>query len=226
MVDENRKYWNQQFKILQDKWPKPDDFDGCIRICLNLHAMVHTQEVNHFGTVSFEDELWTKLSEEEFRRIHKDEAIAWKLWHSARIEDITMNVLIAGESQLFNTDRWQKRLKIDFIDTGNAMNEAELEALCKTIDKQALWEYRLAVGTNTQRIIKSLEPQDLKGKVDPAGLQKLFNEGAVAAGAKWLVDYWGKKTVAGLLLMPATRHNLVHLNESMRLLGKKRLKEL
>ena len=30
------------------------------------------------------------------------------------------------------------------------------------------------------------------------------------------MDYWGGKTFAGQLLMPATRHNFVHLNKAMR----------
>ena len=42
-------------------------------------------------------------------------------------------------------------------------------------------------------------------------------EGAVAKEARDLIDYWGKRRIAGLLLMPATRHNLVHLNEALRL---------
>jgi hypothetical protein len=39
----------------------------------------------------------------------------------------------------------------------------------------------------------------------------------VAEGAGYLLDYWGKQKVAGLLLMPATRHLMVHLNEAVRL---------
>ena len=34
---------------------------------------------------------------------------------------------------------------------------------------------------------------------------------------KRLVEYWGTRTLAGLILMPATRHPLVHLNEAMRI---------
>ena len=44
-----------------------------------------------------------------------------------------------------------------------------------------------------------------------------MTEGAVVEEARDLIDYWGKRTIAGLLLMPATRHNLVHLNEALRL---------
>jgi hypothetical protein len=36
------------------------------------------------------------------------------------------------------------------------------------------------------------------------------------------VDYWSKKTIAGLLLMPPTRHCILHLNEAMRIKEKLR----
>jgi hypothetical protein len=42
-------------------------------------------------------------------------------------------------------------------------------------------------------------------------------DGSLVPGAQGIYDYWKKKTYAGLLLMPATRHILVHINESMRL---------
>jgi hypothetical protein len=31
------------------------------------------------------------------------------------------------------------------------------------------------------------------------------------------VDYWSRRTVAGLLLMPPTRHCFLHLNEALRI---------
>jgi len=40
---------------------------------------------------------------------------------------------------------------------------------------------------------------------------------AVGAAADWLVACWGGLTLAGLLLMPPTRHNFVHLNEAVRI---------
>ena len=47
-----------------------------------------------------------------------------------------------------------------------------------------------------------------------------WDEGAVVEGARGLLDYWGGLTIAGLLLMPPTRHNFVHLNEAWMLKGK------
>jgi hypothetical protein len=40
-------------------------------------------------------------------------------------------------------------------------------------------------------------------------------EGAVVEAAQSITNYWSKRNVAGLLLMPATRHNLIHLNEAL-----------
>lgn len=221
MADKNRQYWNQQFKILQDTWPKPADFEKCIGICLVLHAMVHTTEVSNSGLWSFEDELWDKMSEKAFRKSYKDnQSIAWKLWHTGRIEDITMNILIADEQQVFNTGNWFDKLKISIRDTGNAMKGEAIEVFSKSIDIKELREYRLAVGKKTKRIIEKLIPEDLKQKIDSSRLKRIMDEGAVVEEAGGLIDYWGKKTYSGLLLMPATRHNLVHLNESMRLVNK------
>lgn len=221
MVDPNRQHWNRQFKVLQDTWPKPTNFEACIQICMDVHAMVHTEAMSDDGLWSFEDELWEGITEEAFRRVYKeDQSIAWKMWHATRIEDIAMNILIAGEQQIMYSGNWLKKMRIGVRDTGNSMNGEEIQKLSQMIDMQALKEYRLSVGMKTRDIIKSLKAEDLKQKIEPSRLQRILDEGAVAEEAKWLIDYWGKKTFAGLLLMPATRHNLVHLNESIRLLAK------
>jgi hypothetical protein len=218
MADRNRQYWNQQFKILQDTWPKPADFKKCRDICLTVHAMVHSRAVAAEGPCSFEDELWAAVSEEALRKYHPDDqTIAWKMWHTARIEDMTMNGLIAGRPQVYDEGGWHGKLAVAARDTGNAMNEAEITELSRSINMEALREYRNEVGRRTREIILSLAPQDLKVRVEPARLAGLLEKGDIVPQASGLADYWGKKTYAGLLLMPATRHILVHLNESMRL---------
>jgi len=44
----------------------------------------------------------------------------------------------------------------------------------------------------------------------------------VVEAARGIVEYWGRRTLAELLLALPTRHNLVHLNESLRLKQKRR----
>jgi hypothetical protein len=77
--------------------------------------------------------------------------------------------------------------------------------------------YRIAVGRRTEKIVRQLTPDELKQKVDPVRLQQVKDEGAVVAAASVITDYWGGRTIAGLLLMPPTRHSFLHLNEALRI---------
>lgn len=222
MADANRQYWNQQFKILQNTWPKPNHFEKCIEICLMLHGMVHEKTLEQECPVSFEDEMWAALDNDYFRKVHhENQSIVWKIWHSSRIEDMTMNVLVAGQEQVFDRNDWYSKMKVKAKDTGNAMNEEEIDEMSKTVDIKVLRDYRNEVAKQTRKVIKALLPQDLKRKVDPARLKQLLEDGSIAEKAAGVADYWGSKTFSGLLLMPATRHLLVHINESMRLIEKK-----
>jgi hypothetical protein len=82
-----------------------------------------------------------------------------------------------------------------------------------------LIKYRTEVGKKSQQIIKSLTYTSLKQKIKPSGLKAIIDQGAVldVDGANWLIDFWAKKNIAGILLMPATRHNMVHINQSKRI---------
>ena len=195
-----------------------------MQVCLEQHAMVHAAAMSQINAVTIEDELWADLGENTFRLMptRQDETIAWSLWHITRIEDITMNILVAGGRQVLNTEPWLEKLQISVCDTGNAMTDGEMIAFSNQIDMQELRKYRIAVGRKTRQIIQGLQPADLKRKMAPDRLRRVFNEGAVldVEDANWLVDFWGRKNVAGILLMPVTRHLLVHLNEALRLKGK------
>jgi len=218
-MDNKRALWNSQQKLLRDIILKPDRFDEAIKLCLDQHSMVHSSEMSQISAVTFEDELWEGLDELSFRTMPtvKDETVAWSLWHLTRIEDITMNILVADETQIINTDNWIERMNVNVLDTGNAMTDEEIIDLSSNIDMQELRNYRIAVGRKTRDIIQQFKPADLKRKMEPKRLQRILDEGAVlnVDGAKWLIDFWGRKNVAGILLMPVTRHNLVHINESM-----------
>ena len=65
------------------------------------------------------------------------------------------------------------------------------------------------------------EMDDLTAKVDPVRIQHVLDVGAIRPDSTYITDYWGKRDIRGLLLMPATRHNIVHLNEAARLKKKR-----
>lgn len=227
-MDEKRTLWNSRQKLLREMLSKTSKFDEAIELCLEQHAMVHTSEMSGIKDITFEDELWEGLDEATFRMMtnKKERTIAYGLWHCTRIEDIAMNILVADEEQVINKDSWLQRVNSKIQDTGNAMNGEEILKFSQSINLDELRNYRIAVGRKTRDIIQSLKSEDLKRKVKSEGLQRILDEGAVldVEGANWLIGFWGKKNVAGTLLMQATRHHFVHINESMR--AKKKNKSL
>ena len=211
--------WNEKIKKLRDIILKQDRFEESIELCLELHSMVHTSEMSGINIKTFEDELWEGLDEKTFKTGVKDEGrtIAYNLWHISRIEDITMNILVSGAEQVFNTENWKERINSSIVDTGNALSETEIMEFSKNINMQELRNYRIEVGRRTKEIIKTLKPSEMKRKFERDSLDVILDEGAVAKvdGAKWLIDFWGRKNVAGILLMPVTRHQVVHINEAL-----------
>jgi hypothetical protein len=223
-MDSNHKFWNEQQQVLQRYLADADHHAEAIALAMRQHAMVHTASMSRSGLWSFEDEIWDGLDDDSVRRIpaHGEHSIAWVFWHLTRVEDVTMNLLVAGAPQVIREYRWLERMKAPIVHTGNAMSVEAITELSAAIHVDALRDYRLAVGERTQEIIYHLEPVSLKQKVSADRLQRIYDEEAVLAAAHEIVDYWGKRTVAGLLLMPATRHHIVHLNEAARIKSKLR----
>jgi hypothetical protein len=216
-MDPNRKLWNSGHQKLRLAL-KSNDHKKVIEQFLIQHAMVHSRKVSGMDVWSFEDELWQGLTEEAFRAIlpKGEHSIAWILFHIARIEDIAMNLLIAGAPQLYPKDNWAKKLKSTIPHSANKMDDDDVARLSAALDMKVLRDYRIAVGKRTRAIVKKIPAEEFDKKVNPFRLQKVLAEGAVIPEAMEVVNYWGSRTIAGLLLMPATRHNLLHLNEALR----------
>lgn len=217
------KCWNERQRKFRRVLLGFEDHERAIVLFLRQHGMLHTGEVSGDGSYSFAGEILGGMTAEHLRRIpaREDHSVAWCFWHMARIEDVTMNVLLAGQPQILLADDWLARLDVATRDTGNASSAADVAGLSAAIDLDALLAYRTAVGCSTRENVKALGPEELKKKVDPRRLQQLRDEGAVVEEASELLDYWGRKTLAELLLMPPTRHNMVHLNEAKRIKKRK-----
>lgn len=222
-MDLNRKHWNENHQVLTRLLAK-SDLDAAIELFLKQHAMVHSAKVSKSELWSLEDELLNDMTDKEVRQIplRGEHSIAWILFHLSRIEDIAMNMLVAGTTQLFTRDDWANRMNVSILHSANKMNDLSISELSANIDLQALREYRIAVARRTRQIVKKLEATDFKQKVDPCRIENVLKEGAVTPEAMEIVNYWSKKTIAGLLLMPPTRHCILHLNEAMRIKEKTR----
>jgi hypothetical protein len=218
-MDLNRKHWNDQQRELQQALRHLSDRQKVIDLFLDHHAMVHSASIAETGLWSLEGEVLDGLEEAKFRCIpaKEEHSIAWILWHLARIEDVAMNMLVAGSPQVFASGNWLERMGFNSSGTGNELDKAGIILLSETIKMDELQAYRNAVGRRTRIIVNDLKLGDFKEKVDPKRLEKLHVEDVIVKSTLWLSDYWSKKTIAGLLLMPPTRHNFVHLNEAARI---------
>jgi len=165
---------------------------------------------------SFEDAVLAGMPQAHWGIIPpgQEHTIAWLLWHIARCEDATLNLLVAGTAQVLDA-AWQKQLGVSIADTGNCMTRAEILTFSQSVDFTALRAYRLAVGLRTQEIAADLQPGDLHRKVDPRRMERIWGEGVVLEGSRDIADYWSRRDVAGLLFMPAGRHLLTHLEEAL-----------
>jgi hypothetical protein len=223
-IDEKRKLLNFQQTELRKILTKYNQHERAVRAFLDQHAKLHSALVSHSGTTisdfwSFEDAVLNDITDDQYRRIplNCEHSIAWCIWHIARIEDVAMNLLVADTQQLLNQGNWYEQLRVKFRDTGNAFDDEAMTILSKEIDITALREYRVAVGWRTREIVREILPGTLKNQVKLERIERVKDEGAVVEAAYGIADYWSKRNIAGLLLMPASRHSLVHLNEALRL---------
>jgi hypothetical protein len=211
------KEWNKKQKELKVFLSDKNIFDKGIELLLEMHGLMHDKKVYKNTIETYYDFLWANLKEETCKIIStKETSILWNIWHITRIEDIVSNVLIANEEEVFDKEM-QKKLNIKIKDTGNAMTYSEIQLFNKNINIKALNEYRIKVGKSTARIIKTLEYSDMKRKTTKEQLDKIKQNGGVLDNEKsiWLLDFWGKKNIFGLIMMPITRHQIVHLNDCL-----------
>ncbi|ULQ61144.1 DinB family protein [Brucepastera parasyntrophica] len=193
------------------------EWDAAIALAAEMHASIH--ESSGGKNKTYEDLLWEGLRPEICRIITKQgRSILWNIWHITRIEDLTANILIADGSQVLNGE-WLERMRTQITDTGNAMTNEEVAEFSNEIEIEELRKYRREVGLQTRKILKKLKADDLKKKMRKDQLDRILSEGGVlnAADSVWLLDFWGRKTVSGLLTMPITRHQESHVNDSFKI---------
>ncbi|KPU46139.1 hypothetical protein OXPF_02490 [Oxobacter pfennigii] len=208
--------WNLKQKHLKEIIRKAEKFGEAKELFLSMHGTVHFAEVSNAKEATVMDKFVNGLLERDYAIMptDKDVTIAWNIWHITRIEDLTINVLVNQLEQVLNND-WLARLKVNVTDTGNAMTDDEIMDFSKYINIGQLLKYRTAVGVQTQKILSSLKYEDMKRKIEKKDTEKILNYGGILnkPDSIWLLDFWGKKDVAGIILMPITRHQIVHLND-------------
>ncbi|HZR41568.1 MAG TPA: DinB family protein, partial [Ktedonobacteraceae bacterium] len=180
-----------------------------LQLFLDQHAQVHMTD----GKQSLAESTLVGLSDEHWRlKLGEGKnSIAWLIWHNARIEDVTFNLLVVDGSQVF--DDWFEQLGFDRRKVGTGMGDEEVLEISSTIHLPALREYWAAVGRRTQQVARTLDPVILKERLEPRNIQRLFDEGAVTQNLAGLAQWWSERTRGELLFQPVSRHAFTHLHE-------------
>lgn len=211
------KNWNEKQKKLKELLSVEKSFSAGKDLLLEMHSLLHDKKVYKTESETIYSNLWENLKEETCKIISvKETSILWDIWHITRIEDLIANIVMGNSDEILSKEI-QKDLNIIIKDTGNTMTHAEMDLFDKQINIKALREYRNKVGKSTQKIINRLASPDMKIKTKKDQLDKIYKCGGVLDSSAWLLDFWGRKNILGLIMMPITRHQTVHLNDCFRI---------
>lgn len=171
----------------------------------------------------FSDIVYKAKAEDWSANPIKDlKTLAYYVYHTARIEDIVCNTLICGTGQIMFADEFDERLNSPIITTGNELDGEQIVEFSEQIDVKQLQLYYQNVFVHTNDVVAKLTFEDMREKVTDENRLELIQSKSVSSdeSAFWLVDYWCGKTVAGLVEMPFTRHQMLHLYNCVTILKK------
>lgn len=206
--------WNEQHKLLRKTLANAETRYQFYPLFDTLHKRVHPSTPDDLP-LTYADLLWNEFSEPELRIIPPgmDHSAAWCIWHITRIEDVVMNILVADTPQIFYEEGWFDRIGTRFFAIGNEMAPDEIAEFSQSVDLANLHAYWCTVTRRTRAVASTIQPESLPAQTSSVRLQKLWDMAILSETTRSVNDYWQSLSIAGLLLMPPTRHQLIHLNE-------------
>ena len=215
------KAWSELNKAMQLQIKKKDTFNDGIRTLFllrnelmdTLTAVRTTTDRADFNAMPFVN-----------ANGYHSKTIAYSIWHIFRIEDIVAHTLINSDEQVFFKENYQKRIGSSIITTGNELVKNEIAKFSEQLNIDELYSYISEVKASTENIIRSLTFSDMKSSVPAARKELLQSLNVVSSdeSASWLIDYWCGKDIRGLIQMPFSRHWIMHIEASLRILNKLR----
>ena len=213
------KEWSELNKTMQTGLKKKDTFDDGIASLFELRKQL-------WNTIlAYKKEL----KREDFNSIpyinadgYHSKTIAYSLWHVFRIEDIVAHTLIKGDEQVFFAKGYQEKIGSPIITTGNELVKEEIAEFSEQLDLDELYSYMSDVKKSTEKILKEITFENMKQKISDDRREDLEKQCVVSTdeSAVWLIDYWCKKDVRGLIQMPFSRHWIMHIEACERIKSK------
>lgn len=202
------------------------DIDKIRELTLEVHAMVHPAEISGRTEKTIADYVLDYMLKGNQNELVPREdydvdlhyagtrtvPLCWQFWHTYRIEDLVSNILMANQDQIFN-EEWQRKIGSPITDTGNALDLDEAIKFGKKINIEMLREYMIVVGKNTRNILKKLTLEQVNSMVPEELVMRILEEGGVTTDFRsvWLLVFWGRLTMGGMILTPMTDHHMMHL---------------
>lgn len=196
------------------------------KLALEVHALVHPAEISGRTEKTVADHVLEYMMAGNQNKIVPREdydvdlhyagtrrvPMCWQFWHTYRIEDLVSNILMANQNQIFNAE-WQEKIGANITDTGNALEFDEAVAFGKEINVHALRDYMITVGKNTRCILENLTLEQIQSMVPEEWVMRILEEGGVTTDFRsvWLLVFWGRLTIGGMILIPMTDHHMMHL---------------
>lgn len=175
--------------------------------------------------VSFKKEL----CREDFNAIpfinadgYHSKTIAYSVWHIFRIEDIVAHTVINDEEQVFFAGNYQERIHSPIITTGNELMKQQIAVFSEQLNLEELYSYIFEVRKSTEKMLEQFSYEELKRKIPEERKRNLQSLHVVSDNEKasWLIDYWCKKDIRGLIQMPFSRHWIMHTEACLRIKNK------
>lgn len=211
------KEWSELNKTVQVQLKKEATFSDGIDTLLNLRQILMDELID----------MKQQLRCEDFYAIpflnangYHSKTIAYSIWHIFRIEDIVAHSLIQRDDEVFGGFR--EKVCAPIITTGNELVGQQIADFSKAINLDALYEYAAAVKDSTNKLLKKLSYRDLNRKFDEEDKTRLRALQVVSTdeNACWLIDFWCRKNIRGLIQMPFSRHWIMHIEASIRIKNK------
>ena len=211
------KEWSELNKEVKILLNKKSSFKDGINKLIELRTLLINEWENAMKNISIED-----YSKQPFinKEGYESKTIAYSIFHVIRIEDIVLNTLIKNKEQLFFKDNYQIKMNSSIITTGNELIGKTISEFSKTLNIEELWNYAKNVFEESNEWLSSITYDDLKIVYSNLDKQRIRSTNTVAESENWLIEYWCGKDVKGLIVMPFSRHWIMHLEASLRIKNK------
>ena len=182
-------------------------------LLIEEHSAVHSAAVGA-NKASMAERTFGGLTDDQMRVRPREDlnSLAWLMWHISRAEDVMVNIVINGRSQVLD-DGWLPRLQIARRDFGIGMTKPEVTELTAGVDIAALRDYRDAVGRRTREIVGAYGPKDWEGDIEAAALERAGALGCFGDRTEALVKAFTGRPRRAVLSGIVVMHSAMHMGE-------------